>query len=914
MLQNEIVSGKRATRQDQMEAVRFLMIFYLGCICNGLDGDIEDKFSAAPYSILKPIQQTEGKFRMIEQATEATNRAEGRDGLKALHVASILIVSRMNGASGLRMVVIYGFLSQILATNLESHNIDKKPATKLIHNQNTIVVFDSAAKFSKNNTVKIRAISLKGVLGCDGTAQSYEKPKIGKVQVLHVPLTTGITVYQCRVTYTVYTQYCSSNIFISSIYPKEIYVRDHMFVFSNKDCERFYETSETAIVLFEKTVILKGATYNTINKDIILYGQSYSKKHGDGGCTGISFDLGSRSYDNTVLSAHIAFSVQKRKALFDSTSSMIRVEPDLIEFPLSQDGASCDRDKGCFCYHVDKIPKSRCQRVQQIFKGVGTFFRPKHTSNDRLAREIVQIRSQDESQTITIVIEGLDRMCGHQVLRTSITGLYINKIITDHDIIGHSLMTNGSYQMSPFEGIHLDLLTSINTGVVTSALKNTEKFDAISREICEQRRYTLINSIRDILISESSQLLNLKRGLVFKRVGGISYLYAGPAKLVKIRTTKDCYTDIPIEFEHDGTIIKMFATSNGRILIENSTRVDCDQEVPIHFIPTLDDDIDLETERQNSVLGLVDNKPPPTMGSWYCQSSRKFYSCASPESLNPSAPQSLKFNGVTGDIVSGSIFGDKGREQLFKIQTSSHRNKLISEKLGGMIGNSDADIGVVLVTAITQEGGELLRQKIYPTFYWLFGDWLHSFERFVIITIAVSMMINILCLTIRIKNLFVRFGFSARLLIGICEQVYTLILPLATKGNEGEERVSSIEFKVANIESNIEDFNNAIMKTRCRDMDFGIEENRRELTKIGLRMMNLESNIGEFSFQRFKELRWRVDALALGQLSSPRLLGDGSSNRQENVPFQHLFNIDKNLEEQTYEQLTEGTTRNVNKD
>ena len=175
-------------------------------------------------------------------------------------------------------------------------------------------------------------------------------------------------------------------------------------------------------------------------------------------------------------------------------------------------------------------------------------------------------------------------------------------------------------------------------------------------------------------------------------------------------------------------------------------------------------------------------------------------------------------------------------------------------------------------------------------------------------------MINILCLTIRIKNLFVRFGFSARLLIGICEQVYTLILPLATKGNEGEERVSSIEFKVANIESNIEDFNNAIMKTRCRDMDFGIEENRRELTKIGLRMMNLESNIGEFSFQRFKELRWRVDALALGQLSSPRLLGDGSSNRQENVPFQHLFNIDKNLEEQTYEQLTEGTTRNVNKD
>ena len=94
-------------------------------------------------------------------------------------------------------------------------------------------------------------------------------------------------------------------------------------------------------------------------------------------------------------------------------------------------------------------------------------------------------------------------------------------------------------------------------------------------------------------------------------------------------------------------------------------------------------------------------------------------------------------------------------------------------------------------------------------------------------------------------------------------------------------------------------------------MDFGIQENRRELTKVGLRMMTLESNLGEFSFQRFKELRWRVDALALGQLSSPRLLGDGSSNRQENIPFQHLFNIDKNLEEQTYEQLTEGTTHNV---
>merc|ERR1711936_884243 len=122
-----------------------------------------------------------------------------------------------------------------------------------------------------------------------------------------------------------------------------------------------------------------------------------------------------------------------------------------------------------------------------------------------------------------------------------------------------------------------------------------------------------------------------------------------------------------------------------------------------------------------------------------------------------------------------------------------------------MGGDANTDIGIVLVSTITKEGGELLREKIYSTFYWLLGDWLHSFERFVIITIAISMKINIICLTVRTKNLFIRFGFSAKLLIGIVEQFYTLILPLASKGNEGMEKISALEARMGIVENNLED-------------------------------------------------------------------------------------------------------------
>ena len=892
-----------------MRTLSILLLTTIGSLCNQTIGENKDQFRAAPYSILRPIQQTEGKFNIVEEATMATNSAfEGKGELRMLHVLSILLLTKTQGRSSIGTIAFYGMLSKTIATNPNGYSFGDQPAESNKRNQDMIVVFDSAARYSKNKTVRVRAISLNGVKGCGGTSKSYAKPEAQNVQVLHIPLTTKINVYQCRVTYTIFTQYCDSNVFLSSIYPKEIYVKDHMFAFSSNDCERFFKTKEAIIILFEKTIVLKDATYNTANKEMTLYGRTYSKKRGDGGCVGIGFTLGDRSFDSTVLSAQITFSVQQRKALFDSTSSMIRVEPNLIEFPMNPEGASCDRDKGCFVYSIDKIPKSMCQRVQQVFRGTGTFFRPKNIDkNDRLAREIVQLKSQDKSQAVTLVIESMDRICGHQVLRTSIRGIYINKIISDYDVVSHDLMMmNGSYEMSQLEGVHLDLLTSLNTGVVASALKNTEKFDEIAKEICEQKRDTLINSIRDILISESAQLLNLKRGLVFRRIGGVSYLYAGPAILAKIRTTEQCFTDIPVEFVRDGELIKMFATSNGRILIENSTQVDCDQEVPIHFVPTLDNDVDLEIETQNSVLGLVDNRPTTTLGSWYCQAPRKFYPCVSPETLNPGSSKSLQFNGITGDILAGSLFGDKGRQQLFRIQTSSHRNKIVNEKLGSLIGDANTDIGIVLVSTITKEGGELLREKIYPTFYWLLGDWLHSFERFVIITIAISMMINIICLTVRTKNLFIRFGFSAKLLIGIVEQFYTLILPLASKGNEGMEKISTLEARMGIFENNLEGFNNVVMQNKFRDMDFGIEENRREITKLGLKLMTIENNIGEFTFARYKELRWRVDALVLGQLNSPRLVGEGNDNQQEGSPFKHLFNLGTGIGEQQYEQLNQG--------
>ena len=56
----------------------------------------------------------------------------------------------------------------------------------------------------------------------------------------------------------------------------------------------------------------------------------------------MSFTLGNEVRVSTVLSVQVSYSVRERNGLYDSKTNMVRVEPDLIEFPLENSGISCD--------------------------------------------------------------------------------------------------------------------------------------------------------------------------------------------------------------------------------------------------------------------------------------------------------------------------------------------------------------------------------------------------------------------------------------------------------------------------------------------------------------------------------------------------------------------------------------------
>ena len=843
----------------------------------------------APYQILRKAKMME-EFELIDSSTVVASRAfGGNHGFRIVHGLSSLMVVLNKGEPSLRMLLYY-LLTYTITINVMGgggYVTDK---------HNPIIVFDSAGRYNTNGTVKVRAISLSNVHSCNEVAKSYNDPRSNIVQVLHIPTTTSISVIHCEIYYTVFTQYCDSNVFLSALYPREIYKKNKVIVLTNKECREFHNQKSIAVFLFKEQVLLDKATKNKKFIEKTLHGRSYSKKIGDGGCEGVSFSLGNEVRENTVLSVHISYSVRTRKGLYDSLSNMIRVEPDLIEFPLDSSGISCDQDMACFGYSLEGIPRSRCQRTQQAFVGNGTFFKPKNVGKaNNLAREIIQIVSNDVTQSVTLVIESLDRLCGHQVMKTSVPGVYVNKILEDHDLIVHNLMHNGTYEMDKIEGIHLDLLTSMNTATIKTALQNTEKFDEISKEICEQRRHTLINSIRDNLISESAQLLNLKRGLVFKRIGGISYLYAGPAILAYVRVTERCYTDIPVEFKVNKKLIKIFATSNGRILIENSTEVSCDQEIPIHFLPYLDEELDLQTETENSILSLVDNNPPSVTGRWLCQTEGRFYQCPPPEILNPSAPKALRFNGITGDLLMGSFFGSVGREKLFRIQTSAIRSRIVNEKLGDLLDTST--LGIALISTITREGEAMLREKLYPTLYWLLGDSLHKFEHFVLIAIGISMIINLVSLVFRMKNLLLRYGCTAKLLVGLVEQLYIAILPLANKNNDFEEQITILGGRIGAIEDQIGEFRYLNLMNRLRDLDIGLEGDHREIVNLGMRVTVIEDNLGEFTFTRYKELRFKLDALIIGQLDPPRIMPE------------RIFGLGGNDEDQDFEDFQPGNNQ-----
>merc|ERR1712055_665540 len=150
----------------------------------------------------------------------------------------------------------------------------------------------------------------------------------------------------------------------------------------------------------------------------------------------------------------------------------------------------------------------------------------------------------------------------------------------------------------------------------------------------------------------------------------------------------------------------------------------------------------------------------------------------------------------------------------------------------------------------------------------------------------------------------IRYGISVKLLIGLVEQVYIAILPLANKRNDLEEQIETLKNKIEFIEARVGSLTEESHTNRLRELDFGIEGNRREIMSLGMRVLTLENNMGEFTWHRYKELRFKLDALIIGQLNPPRLLGD--DNDQMSKPFGRMFSLGEGNVEEDYEEFNPG--------
>ena len=108
-----------------------------------------------------------------------------------------------------------------------------------------------------------------------------------------------------------------------------------------------------------------------------------------------------------------------------------------------------------------------------------------------------------------------------------------------------------------------------------------------------------------MLISSLHMLLNYFEGLLFLRRASTITIYAGNPLPAQLRMTTSCYDEIPVLIKVDGKDTPMFATSKGRILVDNATQVPC-SPAPMHYIMSEPDELlKLNRTVKNTFIALA---------------------------------------------------------------------------------------------------------------------------------------------------------------------------------------------------------------------------------------------------------------------------------------------------------------------
>ena len=661
----------------------------------------------------------------------------------------------------------------------------------------SIIGYDTAGRFSEKK-VTMKTISLLGVESCDQVqSRSYLPPVDHEVQVLYQPSESTLTVLQCSIKISTEVLHCEHSIFRADIYPPDIIAKDQIIPISEKECRDIHINHYYDLRLYGKTHRIS---------DIIHTPQTVLKtltgtKRPDGGCTGGSIEIGNLKRDNVVARMTLVSYVKELEARYSPSSNLIFVG-DLVSFtPGGSKETSCDSYYGCFYTALPNIiPKNTCEQTEQFLKGNAKLFQPNATPGQQQHgyMDIIQISSGvDNTQGTTLTLHDTVIVCNTVVRRTNIPRLFVNffndggdsRPVT-HRLSNHTITDKNSYKL-------IDILTSSSNIYLRGTLSISEQFDKVSYRLCELRRAALLAILRDLLTSGAAPLLNYREGILFQRIGSVAYIFLGVPIQAKLRHTEECYNEIPISLTHNEREIFAFATSKGRIIVSNGTRVKCSNRSPMHFIRN---EID-EVARLNRSLDLFPDlafsseiNEIQSPGSWLCQLPGKFIACEIPSSLSPLIGTTDHFLGIQGRFLQQSIFGHQGRQELYLSQTEGYNREVVLSQIthgsDGAIGSTASEL---LIDNLSEVAKERIRMIILPTFYFFFGSFITYMEQLLLSIFIISIIINLANLASRLVTLFKHYGFSRYLSFAFIEGMYNAIIPWRSASIERKRAIKEMK-------------------------------------------------------------------------------------------------------------------------
>lgn len=571
-----------------------------------------------------------------------------------------------------------------------------------------------------------------------------------------------------------------------------------------------FATQTYDLELYEKIIRIKGITHSPTTHVRLLVGTRTT----NGGCEGGRINLGTTTRDNVLVRITVVHSVKERVGKYSLGSNNIIIN-DLVSLTAGESMEnSCDQAYGCF-YPVkpNGLPVSECESTLEFIRGAAQIYHP-NTSPDHAHQgylDIVQISSEsDITQGTTLTLGDTTILCKTMVRRTNIPRLYVNlyEYGEHHRLISHRFTNNSGKGQSQHQLV--DILAASSNIYLRGTLSISEQFDRVSHRLCELRRAALLAILRDLLTSGPAPLLNYKEGILFRRVGSVAYIFLGVPVSARLRPTDECYNEIPVILETDKGEHEAFLTSKGRIIVSNGTRIICGDRSAMHFVRDELTEISLLNRTWNRFPDLAFSSEIDEnhqKGSWLCQYPGKFVACEPPSSLSPllAGDTELHFLGIKGRFLQQSIFGDAGREQLYRSQTEGFNQQVIWTTIThGTESSMSESAGDILVGNLSEAARKHIRLIVLPTMYFIFGDLLTYIHQFILIMFLLNFLYRLGVMIGRVFMVYRKCGFSRYMVLAMFEGIYNAIIPWRSASIRSKQNMSELQDKITELKQELD--------------------------------------------------------------------------------------------------------------